>query len=336
MREKAKKRIAALPRLLLAGLIAVLLLSGFALFYDNSGIKETNPTGATATRWKGRQYVANMTEGFAWFVTDANGFNNASVPEKIDVLFTGDSHIEGAQVAQEDTAAAVLGRLLEGQTVYSIGITGNFLNFAVQNAENALSTFRPEKAVILDVSDGTICQDPDDMRAIISGEKERTGAKFESGPMYWLKQIPCVKPLLYGLRDWIARPDYQPLARPEVLTKEYLDTLREFLGVLARAAGKAGVTPIIVYHPGERIEADGSVSYTTDAEYLAAFADACRANGIVLLDLTEDFRSYTAREHVLMHGFLNTAAGEGHLNRYGHLVMAEALARTLGETEGQA
>jgi len=336
LQKRERRRIRTLPRLLAAGLVAVLLLSGFALIYDNSGIKETNPTGATATCWKGRQYVANMTEGFSWFVTDENGFNNASVPDEIDVLFTGDSHIEGAQLAQGDTAAAVLDRLLDGQNVYSIGITGNFLNFAVQNAENALETFHPKKAIILDVFGGTLYQDEADMRAIAAHEKERVPAMFESGPMYYIKQIPCVKPLLYGLRDWIAPPHYQTSPRPEVLTPEYLDALDAFLGVLGDAAKREGVTPIIVYHPEETIEPDGTIAYRKDAEYYGQFAAACEKNGIVLLDLTEDFRAFTAKEHVLMHGFSNTSAGDGHLNKYGHLVMAQALARTLKELEGQA
>ena len=330
-----KKAGGTLLRLIEAGLIAMVLLSLFALAYDNSGIKETNPTGATATHWKGRQLVSNMTEGFAWFVTDENGFNNAAVPEQIDVLLTGDSHMEGAEMPQEKNVAAVLSRLLDGQTVYNIGIKGNFLNFAVQNAGNALRAFRPRRAVVLDVSDNTLYLELEDMRAIIAGEKERVPASFESGPIYYLKLIPCVKPLLYGIRNWIAFPDYGRTPRPE-LTEEYLDTLDAFVGVLAHAAGEAGVQPIILFQPNEYITPDGAVTYDRDEEYYDAFRAACEKNGVLLLDLTEDFRALTESEHIVMHGFTNTTAGSGHLNENGHRAMAEALARVLAEAEGEA
>lgn len=55
------------------------------------------------------------------------------------------------------------------------------------------------------------------------------------------------------------------------------------------------------------------------------FVQACKNNGILFVDMTEPLERLYKEEHILAHGFINTAVGSGHLNKYGHNLIARVL-----------
>lgn len=69
--------------------------------------------------------LSNMKEGFSWIKTDANGYNNASIPENVDILLMGSSHMEAVQVSQSENTAALLNTMLPGMKTYNTGISGH-------------------------------------------------------------------------------------------------------------------------------------------------------------------------------------------------------------------
>ncbi len=70
-----------------------------------------------------------------------------------------------------------------------------------------------------------------------------------------------------------------------------------------------------------------------DEESLLIFKQACEDNGIVFLDTTEAFLQLYYEEQVLPNGFCNTAIGVGHLNQYGHRIIAQLLTALIEEME---
>lgn len=79
-------------RFFLAGILALLLLSGFVYLYGYAGIHIANPERSTDYVWRPESFKSTMSEGFTWFRMDKNGFNNAVVPERVDVLFYAQEH----------------------------------------------------------------------------------------------------------------------------------------------------------------------------------------------------------------------------------------------------
>lgn len=77
------------------------------------------------------------------------------------------------------------------------------------------------------------------------------------------------------------------------------------------------------------------MTYNTDNLYLDCFASTCEDLGIVFVDMTDSFKDLYATEHQLAHGFINTAVGSGHLNKYGHRVIAEKLAEVIQGLEAE-
>lgn len=99
------------------------------------------------------------------------------------------------------------------------------------------------------------------------------------------------------------------------------------------ASDEHDVTPIIFYHPFERLCTDGSVEYQTTFEELDRFTQICRDISIDFVDMTEDFKTLYEEKYTLAHGFSNTAVGEGHLNKYGHQVIADRLSEVIMEDQ---
>jgi hypothetical protein len=54
-------------------------------------------------------------------------------------------------------------------------------------------------------------------------------------------------------------------------------------------------------------------------------AGICRRHDIVFIDLTERFLDFYSKNKVFPRGFANTMPGRGHLNGYGHRLVAEAI-----------
>ena len=106
--------------------------------------------------------------------------------------------------------------------------------------------------------------------------------------------------------------------------------LHSFLSIICDDVEDTGITPIIMYHPSETLSEDGSVRYKTNIDDLKMFAKTCEDLGIIFVDMTPDFERLYEEEHILAHGFINTAVGTGHLNKYGHKAIAERLAEVIG------
>lgn len=91
----------------------------------------------------------------------------------------------------------------------------------------------------------------------------------------------------------------------------------------------------MVYHPFVTLNEDGTIKFDTDKKYLDCFISNCNQLGIVFVDMTDPFIELYANEHQLAQGFINTAVGSGHLNKYGHRVIAEKLAEVIQGLEAE-
>jgi hypothetical protein len=52
-----------------------------------------------------------------------------------------------------------------------------------------------------------------------------------------------------------------------------------------------------------------------EVEYLHLFKTACAKNDIYFVNMTDTFLQAYNEKHILPHGFWNTPAGAGHLNK---------------------
>lgn len=325
----------------IAGAASVALLSLFTLVYSNSGVHIANPSQATDYFWEPRQYKANMTEGFSWLRMDASGFNNEKDLADlggVDILIMGSSHMEAVNVGRAENAGALLNAMLPEYKTYNIGISGHTFYHCVNNLEDALSFYQPTKYVVIETD--RIALDPAMMESVINGGFAHI-ASYDSGWMYTVqKAVPAVLPVYRQLENWRAASARQPADTIAAASagegdsgasgEEYREVLDRFMGEIKRLCGDREV--LVLYHPQTRIDAAGNF-IAGDPATADVFRSACENNGLHFIDMEADFKALYEEKYILAHGFINTEVGAGHLNRYGHKVIADKIMNTIQEID---
>lgn len=319
-------------RIIIAGIIAVVVLSVFCVLYGYSGVHIPNPSGATDYTWESKQIKTTMVEGLSWFRMDEYGFNNAAgvSPEQPDILLMGSSHMEAVEVDDTENTGYLLNQMLEGLTTYNIGTSGHTIVHCVDNLKNAVSYYQPQKFVIIETNE--INPKEKEMQAVIDGEFADIPS-YNSGALYFLqKNIPAVKSVYKSLQDWRSNlssgeGEGSEGGEDEEESKTYEKTIYRFLELAAKSVGDAKL--IIFYNPSAVIDENGQIKGNEKQAELALFKEACEASGIIFVDMTGPFDALYDNEHRLAHGFVNTAVGAGHLNKYGHKVVAETLTEVI-------
>lgn len=322
---------------------SLFLLSIFVLFYSCSGIHIENKSLATDYIWESNQLKTNMVEGFSFMRMDEDGLNNAesfSDNKDVDILLMGSSQMEGVNVGRYENAGYMLNELVPDKRTYNIGISGHQLYNCVNNLPYALGYYDPSEYVVI-VTD-TVDMDVDLMQQVIDGEYMRIPS-YDTGLVYLVqKWIPAVKTLYKNVADWRnayaidrgAEDRYDSDALEIIRYKEesderdnekYIRTLQVFLESVSDTVEEHDIKAIILYQsPISAVDYEQS---DEEKANLDLFRSACETNGIEFIDMTESFKTMYKTEHKLPHGFINTAVGSGHLNKYGHKAIAEKLAK---------
>lgn len=318
-------------KVVVSGIISLCILSGFVFFYFNHGVHITNVSGATDYKWEPNQVKNTMTEGHAFLKMDCNGFNNLNGnTDDVDILLMGSSQMEAFNVAQVDNTASVLNSKLSMFT-YNIGISGHTIYHCIRNLDSAVIEYKPQQYVILVTDD--IWLDPEMMQQVIDGNLDRIPS-YDSGILYTIqKRFPVIKTLYKKITEWKDAEIVQNTSQKSVIDDHYLDTLSDFLAIGESVCNDNNVPLIIVYQPRTKLNQSGEYLSDTDSEAISVFTDLCSANNITFLDMTNAFETLYNEQHILAHGFANTAVGYGHLNKYGHALIAQELARVIRGVE---
>ncbi len=323
---------------LVAGLLALLLLSLFCFFYSNVPVHYVNPTGATEYRWQAGRFYSRCTEGFSMGRTNNDGFNNLrdyTPGEQIDVLLMGSSHMEAFNVPQDRSTASVLNGLFEGEKyVYSIGTSGHTLPYCVKHLGAALETYVPRQYVLLE----TVSLDlsPADMDAAVEGTLTDI-ASNSGGLIGLLQQIPLLR-LFYTkyFKTTLSFGDTEDMTTAPIVADSaaYARSLVSFVEAIGRESAARDVQAVVVFNPAVGIAADGSLYTLTDPGQLELFQRLCADHDVCFVDLTDTYMTAYREQHLLPSGFSNTAPARGHLNTVGHQLAAEALYAAIMAWEG--
>lgn len=325
----------------IALLISVIILSGVTIIYSNTGVHITNKSHATDYKWKPYQFKSNMKEGFSWLRMNGDGFNNCfdnNDVEKIDILLMGSSHMEAVNVPKESN----VGYLLNNHDVpeyitYNIGISGHQIYQCVNNLADAVKFYNPYRYIIIETD--SIELDEAKMTEVINNTFPII-TSHDSGLLFYIQKcIPCFLPLYREIDNWLA---IKPYHNQEMIvddqgnntsnSDERKATLDKFLDQAVASAYDRQI--IIVYHPATVIDDKGMLE-PEDIETVDLFRSACFRHSIEFVDMYEDFNREYCDNHVLPHGFTNTAVGEGHLNEAGHRLIAERLGLVIKELDNE-
>lgn len=319
----------------IAGVLALVILSVFVCFYHYDGVHISNVGQGTDYKWESGQLKSQMTEGFSWFFMDSNGFNNEkAIVENIDILLMGSSPMEGCEVKQSENVGALLNTGLSNLATYNIGMGGHTIYRCVDNLADALDIYKPEKYIIIETD--KISLDIKNMSKVLD-ELAEAIPSYDSGFMYYLQKIPAVKLIYNQIDNWISLEEKTKTVtsspKSVSIPEDYGNVLEQFLAYASKSAEGMGCQLIIFYHPAMGLQSDGTLNFQTDETRLEVFEAACDDNGIVFLNMTEDFADFYNSQHILARGFANTSVGVGHLNKYGHRLIADKLIQVITDLE---
>ena len=86
---------------------------------------------------------------------------------------------------------------------------------------------------------------------------------------------------------------------------------------------------MFLYVPHVDMDNKGQVSIVEDKAKIAAVEEACKSNNIIFVDMGPVFLKYYSDNHVLPYGHLNSQVAKGHLNKEGHRIIADTLAKRI-------
>jgi hypothetical protein len=331
---------ANLGKIIIAGIIAVLILSIPCLVYFNFSISIPTKGCPTDYVFEKHSYYSRAVEGFGYGRMNNEGFTNIEDynEQPVDILLMGSSQMEGLQVPQDKTTASLLNKLFSGKEyVYNIGISEHNFSIVANNFEAAIKKYTPKKYVIIET--GSIQFSMQTLVDIIHYKiPEHIPESNIRGPRAFLrttflKNILYIRLFLYQVKKFRDKANKDKLEGVDGFNKdEYLKNITMVMQRLNQTTIENNTKLIIFYHPQLVLNKDGSASTNTDTEYLELFKTACGNNGIYFMDMTGVFMEEYKSNHVLPHGFANTAVGTGHLNKNGHRIIAAELFRQINET----
>lgn len=327
-------------KIILGVLTGVVLLDLFCAFYYNPTGYVESKTGATDLVREPGAFTSRATEGIAWATIDANGYNNAAVPEDGDifVLMMGSSHTEALNVMQNESASARLEEMLRANgrpgRVYNIGMSSHTLVRNISNFGRALDEFEPTGYVVVETADVIMYTS-----SLVDAQSDAleplpvTGVDMPG----LLTDRPLMRTLYRQYMNLTGEERTELYADyiPEDTMSRYEAALIDAFTMLRAEAEAHGVELIIYYHPHLTLNFDGTVTPQTQGQCLEAFARACAAADVTFIDMTDVFLKAYSEDFTLPHGFANTPAGTGHLNADGHRMVAEALYDVISAREAE-
>lgn len=333
-----KKQIQWFIKAILAGVITIIILSVFCYFYSYDGIHIASETGATDYVWEKGQLKATMKEEFSRVRMDNYGYNNFyDYSKDADVLLMGSSHMEAAQVSVTENVGYLLNEQMPELKTYNIGMSGHTIYRCVDNLGNALDTYKPKKYLVMVVD--SVDLNIDEMMHVVDGTAEAIPS-YDDGIVYYLQKIPSIKVIYKQLSDWISLSGESDAGsvKQEIdsnYESQYIQTLEQFLEIVETQTAKYSVKPIILYQPAQKIRDDGTIDYEYNEDNLKKFVEVCKDKDISFINMEEEFDNLYKNDKKLVHGFTNSSIGEGHLNKEGHIVIANAIVSETQKLEAE-
>lgn len=308
---------------------AVLVVNGLCYFYYSPAVQTDNPDKYTECKSEPSGHNPHGTEGYGLAVIDDNGFSNTNLfPFKeAELLCVGSSQTEAQHINWDENYVYLLNQLEPGIRAYNLGVSGQRFANSFYRIPALKEYFPACRALIFEINAMPTEKELQIMKDYMEqGDIPVRDLSWKRGNLALriIGQIPLCR-LLWSQYDHSRKVEAKGTA------DRVSDSYERLAGdVLALGKKQAGDTPIIIFYLSRlKIEQNGSLTIAADKGEREAMRLACQEQGITFVDMGETFLEKYAAERILPYGFVNSKVGVGHLNAYGHKMIAETLQATL-------
>lgn len=345
-----RNRIARISHSIIALAIVFTIFNIIGMLYYHIPYWFDRSANATESIWRPHAFVLQAKEGLGLNYVDTNGYVNEDKPLSEDgyVLVMGSSHTQGKEVVSGQRFTDILNEKLGGKDclkVYNMAIDGHFYDMLVDGFGAALQEFPNSDAIVLEI--GSTYYEIEDLTASV---EQRDYDEFYLGPnlasqmttqdklkALVKENLPYVNLVKKQLTS-VNIGDTNAFGIRKTNNKETIDAVDKIQyyqavqGTVNLMKSEYSGKIIILYHPTMALNKDGSIDWEKEDTY-ETFRSAVEDSGIYFVDMTETFQTEYEEKSVVPYGFSNTAPGEGHMNRYGHEMVAEKLYEVLTSGE---
>ena len=335
------KVIKSLGKTVLAGIVAIAILSGIMCLYDLRPVHHENPQGNTDYVWEANAPWVKLTEGISWGRFDSDGYNNPIVINDPDIIFVGSSHMEATNVFYNQTMCALLTKKLDNRySIYNLGISGHHLFKVCQYLPVNLKmhSIAPKVAII---ETSSVSVSAENVKKMLNFEVDHTPS-HATGVIGILQKNPFFRNVYSQIESgllnlFINKNDKAIQIDDEVIEEITADEIDEkpydeLFNYLASLEKEYGTQIIIFYHPTETLDDASGIVFSSGAA-VKVFSEYARKYGIDFIDMTNPFKAMYNADHLVAHGFVTGRIGEGHLNANGHRAVAEELYTVINNLE---
>lgn len=331
----------------IAIITAFLIITVFCFFYCNYPSHYTTPSKSTDYYWDKNALSIRGTEGFALSRTDDNGYVNTypNIGNSVDVLLMGSSHTEGFNVNETENYAYNLNKLLNenglNMYAYNIAVSGHTMSHCLNNLDNAVSEYKPSEYVFIETNSLEIPLD--ELQKLDDGSFERLPS-YDSGWVAFMQKSDFIRQMYAQFNNLMnqsvanATEEVSVNSNTSVFDDKKQQALSEYEYYLDKAikkvkdtADKSGCKIVIMYIPNLGFDYYGNVVDLQLTEKGEIFETLCQKYDVPLINMYSAFAEMYINTNNLPQGFSNTAVGKGHINKYGHSVIAEELCEFIME-----
>ena len=336
-RAKSHNYALTLFRIITSGILAFIILSLLSTFYHHYPQHKVDPDDVTDFRNVSHGVYLQGYEVFSFLKTNNEVYCNVFDyydDMNISIIIMGSSHMEAAQINIYCNTASVLGKI-SGRTIYNVGMSRHGFSACVSHMRQALRKYKPSEYLIMEI--GTLNFSETELKNILEDKIQRISA-YDTGILSLLRRNDFLRVLQHQYAEYISRliASKQP-SHKEHMPNNINTMLSDVLGILKENASDYGVKIIIAYHPNISINKDGSLNILYKSNVTARhFSEICARHGIYFLDMSSRFLKEYSKRHILPYGFINSSAGNGHMNKYGHRMFAEEIYSLIQRIEAQS
>ena len=306
---------------------ATLVANFFVYFYYSPAVQVPNHDKFTDVKSMPSTHNPHGDEGYGNITIDEYGFNNilGISPAEAETIFIGSSQTEAQHVASNEHFVYLLNQERPETKVYNMGVSASTFQSTFYRIPYLVTACPNAKTLVFEINNMPSPDDLEKVKNIMdSGNIQEKDISWKAGNTFLTTagKIPLVRLL------WRQFDHYRRGKKPKNQQKgnfdkdKYLALLED---ILAKGKAQAGDVNIMIFYLAKLdLCQDASVEIAAGNNESELFKQACDKNGIVYMDMGSYFQEAYDSQHVLPYGFLNSPIGTGHLNIYGHRIIAKA------------
>lgn len=347
--NKGKAIARQITQWILAVICAGLILNLVSFGYYHPASLLNRSGGSSPSLLVPHQRTLYATEGWGNQEIDSYGYVNPDLPrEEAYYCIIGSSHTEGFYSAKGERYSDLLNAEAGYENslkFYNIAHSAYFFDHIVKHFRGIVQEFPGMQGLVIETgsTDFTVNQLTAALEQVDYSEEEDSVAALLSRQGMKGKVLTALRyhaPLLRLLSlQWrtykgtgeAPRDSGGAAEDPSFDSEEYRAALDQ---VMALMRSEYDGEILIVYHPQTSLNADGTLQvHQSGTDEI--FEEVCRAHDIGFIHMGEDFKAAYENDRQAAYGFWNTTLMTGHINSYGHQLIAGRISEYLrGREDG--